>query len=79
MRVAMVVGEITSNLHPNIQGGPCGTPQLGVSVLIMAGDNITTGESMMAKRIKHTPWTQGTHRTTSSVKAQPPLDGYQEL
>ena len=76
MRVAMVVGEITSNLHPNIQGGP---PQLGVSVLIMAGDNITTDESVMAKRIKHTPWTQGTHETTSSVKAQPPLDGFQEL
>ena len=29
--------------------------------------------------IKHTLWTQGTDGTASSVKAQPPLDGYLEL
>ena len=43
------------------------------------GDNIITplaGESVMAKGIEHTPWTQSTHSNTRDVKAQPPLDGY---
>ena len=74
----MVKGEIDSSLHPNTQVGPATGLCKGVSKFIVAGDNITTpitGESMMTKRIEHTPWTQGTHSTTRGVKAQPPLDG----
>ena len=62
--MAMVMGEVTSCLHLNIQVGPATGLSKGVLQFIVAGYHISTtlaDECMMAKGIKHSPRTQGTN------------------